>query len=194
MRTDGTAPARLRAVLRPVLEAIAGTSGLEYRLVGTAAALAQGVPLHPGDVDLLLARRDDVDRLAAALSGLPCTLPPTWLADARQYFARFRVAGTDVEISTVEWPAGTDTVECAGPGPWRHYVPVRLGSHVVPAVRLELRLVSELVRRRADRYTVLLGHLRAHGADQQLVRRAMRDRQVDPELQRQVVEHLARSS
>src|SRR3954463_9297596 len=91
------------------------TSGLKYRLVGTGAALAQGVSLPAGDIDVLVAQRSDVDALATALAEFPCLTPPVWLADARQYYARFAVAGIDVGFSTVEWPVDTDTFECAGP-------------------------------------------------------------------------------
>ncbi|HLL64578.1 MAG TPA: hypothetical protein VK453_02395 [Micromonosporaceae bacterium] len=182
---------QLQVVLSLVLDRVAAVNPEpEYRLVGTAAALIQGVPLATGDIDILVARRSDVDSFAAALSGFLCRIPPTWLPDARQYFARFDVDGTDVEISTVEWPTDSDTLECAGPGPWQHYVPVKVGQHVVPAVRLELRLVSELGRDRPDRYGPLIRHLRLHGADLDLVLRAMPERGVAPALQAWVVEQL----
>lgn len=184
-------PDELRRLFSLVLDQVdPDTLGLEYRLVGTGAALAQGVPLPVGDVDVLVGRRDDVDGFAAGLSGFPCLNAPVWLPDARQYFTRFRVDGTDVEISTVEWPADTDTFECTGRGPWEHCVRVRFGSHVVPVVRLELRLVSELVRKRPDRIAPLIEHMRVHGADLPLVRRAMSGRQVEPKLQDRVMEQL----
>jgi hypothetical protein len=163
---------------------------LRYRLVGTAAAVAQGVQLEAADIDLLLARREDLDRFAGALSSFPCLVPPGWLPEAGQYFARFLVEETEVELSTVERPAPTDTFECAGTGPWWHWVPVELGGHLVPAVRLELRLVTELVRDRPDRSTPLIEHLRMHGADLPLLRRAMSSRGVAPGLRQQVADQL----
>lgn len=184
MDTDGRRSAvrgltHLRSVLSQVLDRVdPGATGLEYRLVGTAAALAQGVELPAGDVDILVAHRADVDRFAEALHDLPCLDAPAWLADSRQYFARFQVGGTEVEVSTVEWPTHADTFECIGRGPWQHHVRVRLGTHLVTAVALELRLVSELVRDRPDRYAPLIEHMRAHGADLRLVQRAMDDRGV----------------
>jgi hypothetical protein len=184
-------PAELRRILSLVLDQVdPEASGIEYRLVGTGAALAQGVRLPAGDVDILVARRADVDRFAAALPGFRCLDSPAWLTGARQYFARFEVEETEVEISTVEWPADTDTFECIGRGPWEHYVRVRIGRHVVPVIGLELRLVSELVRDRPDRYVPLTGHMRSHGADLQLVRRAMSERGVDPVLQERILDQL----
>ncbi|WP_326662616.1 hypothetical protein [Streptomyces sp. NBC_00385] len=181
----------LRSVLSLVLDQVdPGTSGLAYRLVGTGAALAQGVPLPVGDVDILVRRREDVDGFAAGLSGFPCLDAPAWLPDARQYFARFRVDGTEVEISTVEHPADTDTFECAGSGPWTHWVHAGIGRHVVPVVGLELRLVSELVRNRPDRIGPLIAHMRVHGADLPLVRRAMSERKVEPKMTARVLEQL----
>lgn len=180
-------PLRDRAELQQVLSLVLDrldpdAPDFEYRLVGTGAALAQGVQLPAGDIDILAARRGEVDRFAAAMSGFPCLEPPAWLPDARQYFTRFHVSEIDVEASTVEVPTDTDTFECIGRGPWQHYVDLDLGRHTVPAVVLELRLVSELVRNRPDRYMPLIEHMRSRSADLQLTQRAMRDRGVDRKL------------
>jgi hypothetical protein len=184
-------PAELHSVLSLVLDEVDPDAvGFEYRLVGTAAALAQGVRLPVGDVDILLARRGDIDRAATALSGFPCLDPPVWLPGARQYFARFVVDEVKVEISTVESSTDTDTFECVGRGPWQHYVRIRLGKHVVPVVGLELRLASELVRDRPDRYVPLIEHMRSHGADLQLVQKAMRARGLDPARQTRILDQL----
>ncbi|MEU4422225.1 hypothetical protein AB0F81_16485 [Actinoplanes sp. NPDC024001] len=174
---------RLRAVLTSVLDRV---PPVRYRLVGTAAALAQGVPMPAADVDILVATRADADSVAATLDAGS----PAWLPESRQYFLRVVVDGTPVEVSTVEWPADGDTAECAGPGPWQHFVPVAVGRHVVPTVRLELRLVTELVRDRPDRYRALLAHMRAHGADRHLLERAMSGRGVDAPLREHVREQL----
>jgi len=180
--------AELRDVLAMTLDRLdPEASGVDYRLVGTGAALAQGVHLPTGDVDILVARRADVDQFAAALSEFRCLDPPVWLADARQYFVRFAVAGIGVGASTVERPVDTDTFECIGRGPWEHFVRVECGRHTVPAVRLELRLVSELVRNRPDRYQPLIERLRSPDADLDLVHRSMRDRAVDPVLRQRVL-------
>jgi hypothetical protein len=116
--------------------------------------------------------------------------PPAWLPGARQYFTHFRLDEIKVGASTVEVPTDSDAIECIGPAPWQHYVDVDLGGHTVPAVALELRLVSELIRDRPDRYKPLIAHMRSHGADLELVRRSMRERGVDPALQEQILEQL----
>lgn len=181
----------LQSVLSLVLDLVdPDVFGVKYRLGGTGAAIAQGVQLPAGDVDILVARRVDVDHFAAALSRFTCLVAPVWLPDAEQYFARFEVEEIDVEVSTVERSVGADTFECIGRGPWEHYVEVRFGSHLVPVVRLELRLVSELVRDRPDRYVPLVEHMRLHGTDLQLVQKAMSDRAVDPSLQEHVLRQL----
>ncbi|BEL06661.1 hypothetical protein Q0Z83_048520 [Actinoplanes sichuanensis] len=180
---------RLQSVLVPFLDRVPAHT--EFRLVGTASAVARGVPLSVGDVDVLMRRRSDVDTIAAALTDLPCRVAPTWLPEARQYFAAFTVDGIALEISTVEWPADTDTLECAGPGPWAHYDLVELGPRRVPVVSLELRLVTELVRNRPDRFKPLLTHIRRYGGEHSLLLRAMRDRQVDPALRKHVADQLA---
>lgn len=185
--------AELHSVLSRVLDLVdLEAPGLEYRLVGTSAALAQGVPLPAGDVDILVARRDAVHRFATALSGFPCRTSPVWLAHGRQYFAKYRVNQIDVEISTVEWPADTEPLECVGPGPWEHYVQVTLGTHVVPAVNLELRLATELVRNRPDRYAPMIEHMWLRGADLQLLVKAMRAQELNPALRDRVLGQLRR--
>ncbi|PRY33230.1 hypothetical protein [Pseudosporangium ferrugineum] len=235
----------LVAVLATVLDRARPRS--DYRLVGTGAALLQGVTLPTGDIDVLVADRADVDRFAAALDGFPCLDPPAWLAGAEQYFAHYVVDGVKVGFSTVEYPVESDAFECAGEGPWRHSVlvpcapghPASDGSGhpvpgspdypasgspdypasgspghpvpgspdhppglapgagagaarrwAVPAVRLELRLLSELVRGRPDRSAPLIDHLRGHGADLDLIRRGLIDRGVPPGLGRQVLDRL----
>ncbi|MFI6504943.1 hypothetical protein [Nonomuraea typhae] len=152
-----------------------------YRVGGTGAALLQGVRLPVGDVDLLVARREDVDTIAAALSAFPCLYAASWISATSQYFTRYDVNGVHVEISTVELEDDSDAMECVGRGPWQHYVLVTCGSHRVPVVRLELRLATELLRDRPDRYEPLLDHMAARGFDAGLLQRAMTAQGLPPE-------------
>ena len=122
-----------------------------YRLVGTAAALLQGVGLPARAIDVLCGERAAVDQFAAALAPYPALQEPVWLAGEHQYFCNYDVEGVEVGASTVEIDTDHDTTETFGSGPWRHYIEVALGDHRVPAVRLELRLATELLRRRRDR-------------------------------------------
>ncbi|WP_327108674.1 hypothetical protein [Nonomuraea glycinis] len=153
----------------------------DYRVGGTSAALLQGVQLPVGDVDLLMARREDVDTVAAALSSFPCLYATSWLPQSSQYFARYEVNQVHLEISTVEQETDSDGMECIGRGPWEHYVLITCGSHRVPVVRLELRLATELLRDRPDRYDPLLDHLAAQGFDPDLLDRAMTARGLSAE-------------
>ncbi|MGW0809127.1 hypothetical protein [Nonomuraea sp. NPDC002799] len=165
-----------------------------YRVGGTSAALLQGVQLPVGDVDLLVARREDVDTFGAALSSFPCLYAASWIPVSSQYFARYEVNGVHFEISTVEQETDSDEMECIGRGPWQHYVLITCGSHRVPVVRLELRLATELLRDRSDRYEPLLDHLAAQGFDAALLHRAMAARGLSAERRRMVDERLAPSS
>ena len=144
-----------------------------YRLVGTAAALLQGVALPVRDIDILCPEREAVDQFAAAMAEFPALQGPAWLAGDRQYFCNFDVAGVEVGASTVEIDVLHGTAETPGDGPWRHFRQVPVGEHRVPAVRLELRLGTEIVRRRRDRSEPLIAFLRAHGCDTDLVGRAL---------------------
>ena len=182
----------LQTILVNVLDhAGAALDQNRYRLVGTGAALLQGVHLPIGDVDLLMKEREDVDRFCAAAASLECLAPPTHLVDAKQYFANFRVDGIEVNVSTVEWETNSDGIECFGRGPWEHFSLIACGAYVVPAVALELRLISELIRDRPDRYTPLIAHLRAHGYNTALVRRGMVARGIPQTLQDTILDQLA---
>ncbi|PZG21224.1 hypothetical protein C1J01_07135 [Nonomuraea aridisoli] len=195
---DGEASLRLEDVASALETALTALRAVGvnpmYRVGGTGAALLQGVRLPVGDLDLLVARRKDVDAFAAALSSFPCLYTASWLPESSQYFARYEVNGVHVEISTVEQETDSDGMECIGRGPWQHYVLIKCGSHRVPVVRLELRLATELLRDRPDRYEPLLDHMAAHGFDADLLRRAMTARGLSMERQRLVYERLAHSS
>src|SRR5205809_763579 len=103
------------------------------------------------DVDVLFRDREAVDARVAALSGaVTVQNAPVWLGDAQQYFARLSVEGVTVELSTVEIDADSDTAESVGSGPWVHFDVVPCGVYAVPAVALELRLVTEMTRQRPD--------------------------------------------
>lgn len=165
--------------------------GVEYRLVGTAAAVVQGVPISASDIDILVRRREDVDRLDLALRGVSRLDSPMWLPDAQQYFARYLVDGIDVEISTVEFD-DTGLTECAGAAPWDHFASVRVGRHVVLCVSLELRLVTEVVRGRREHVDALTSHLRSHGCRIDLVQQSMTDRAIPPNRQAEIRRALTR--
>jgi hypothetical protein len=173
----------LEALLRRGFDLIRPVApDLRYRLVGTGAACLQGVDLPVGDVDLLLERRTDVDAVAAALAHLPCPAPPQWIEASRQYFACYELDGVGFSFSTLEQPCEEDGWECQGPGPWRHYVTVDVGGHRIDCVSLELRLTTELLRNRPDRYQPLLAHLDSQGADLDLLQQSITARQVPESL------------
>lgn len=185
--------ADVTATLATTLDALeaAGTR-VPYRVCGTAAALLQGVPLPAGDIDILLAGRDDLRAFAAALSSFPCPHAASWMPASAQFFTRYVVNGVEVELSTVERQTDSDALECVGAGPWRHHVLIACGSHQVPAVRLELRLATELLRDRPDRSDPLIAHLGAYGFDRALLGRAMDACQIPGHRRRPVLERLAR--
>ncbi|MFR9727329.1 hypothetical protein ACL02R_28805 [Streptomyces sp. MS19] len=169
MEENGTRPPRDRreptAALRTGFALIRqAVPGLRYRLVGTAAASVQGVDLPVGDVDVLFARRRDIDAAAEALGHLPCVSPPRGIAVSRQYYACCTVDGIGFGVSTMERDCAEDGWENQGPGPWRHHVTVDRDGPRPDRVRLELRLTTGFLRDRPDRHRPPLAHLRAHGA------------------------------
>lgn len=158
------------AVLDHVMPACAQ---IDYRLVGTGAALLHGVRMPAADVDILVRERASVDAFGSALSPFPGLFGPAWVPEARQYYANYDVSGVEVGISTVEVETDADTIETFGRGPWEHFTFLPCGQYSVPAVALELRLITELFRNRPDRYGPLIQHMRAKGCDIELIRRGM---------------------
>jgi hypothetical protein len=182
----------LRETLVTVLDhCMPACARVECRLVGTGAASLQGVALPTGDIDILVRERPSVDAFGSCLADFTCLVPPAWMPGAMQYYAEYEVNGVGVGISTVEFETESDALECVGRGPWEHYVSVPCGSHTIPAVALELRLVSELVRNRPDRSTPLMEHMRANGCDLDLVRRGMAARNLPLAVQQSVLDRLA---
>lgn len=165
---------RLQEALVAVLQhAMPACAQIDYRLVGTGAALLHGVPLPAADVDILVRERSSVDTYGSALSSFRCLCSPTWLPESRQYFGNYDVDGVEVGISTVEVETNADTIETFGRGPWEHFTVLRCGPHAVPTVDLELRLITELCRNRPDRYRPILQHMRANGCDIEVIRGGM---------------------
>ena len=188
-------PQQLRDTLVTVLDhSMPACAQIEYRLVGTGAALLQGVLLPTGDIDILVKERQSVDAFGSALASFKCRFSPAWMPEARQYYADYEVNGVGVGISTVEVETESDGLECVGRGPWEHYVLVSCGPYTIPAVALELRLVSELLRDRPDRYTPLIQHMRERGCDIELVRRGMEARGLPQALQEKVLGQLKGAS
>jgi hypothetical protein len=146
----------------------------EFRLVGTASCVLRGIEMAASDVDVLFRGRDAVDAWSGSLTdAFEVTERPRWLDEASQYFARLDVDGVTVELSTVEVEAETDARECVGSGPWIHFDRVACGGFSVSTVALELRLVTEVARRRADRWEPLVAYLRSHPCDLALVERGL---------------------
>ncbi len=145
----------------------------ELRLIGTAAAQIQDVPIIPADIDLLARTREDVDFVCDQFRENLEPGCPQFIQGSMQYYAAFTYQGEKLEVSTVEAESESDTLETYGSGPWRHYSMIRIGSVGIPVVALELRLVSEIIRRREDRIDILVNHLRENGFDRDLLERAL---------------------
>lgn len=183
---------RLLQILNTLLDhAMPACAHVDYRLVGSAAALLAGVELPVGDVDLLVRRREDVDTFYAALAPFECLVAPTWLPQARQYYGARKVDGVEVEISTVEIETEVDAVETFGRGPWEHFVSIPCGPYTVSAVALELRLITELFRDRPDRYRPIIRTIREKGCDVDLVRRGLDAAGLPPAVRERVLAQLA---
>jgi hypothetical protein len=182
---------RLRQVIVTLLDhALPACTHVEYRLVGTGAALLHGVALPAADVDILVRQREDVNAFGATLSSFRCLEPPEWLPETRQYYGNYEVDGVEVGFSTVELEAEADTIETFGRGPWEHYILIPCGPYHVPTVKLELRLVTELFRDRPDRYRPIMRYLQVKGCDIDLISRGIVAAGLPGAVQKQVLSRL----
>lgn len=154
--------------ITPILDHIVRLSD-RVRVVGTASSGLRGIELPIGDVDILARDPDAVDELAAA-SGSP---PATWVETpfGRQYLADHRVAGVPLQLSMVESDGRgrKRLAECVGEAPWRYFSFVDVAGRPVPVVASELRLASDLMRGRAERWRPIATHLVVEGYDQELL-------------------------
>lgn len=179
---------RLRETLEKVLEhAASHFEQVNYCLVGTAAAMLHGVPLSAGDVDFLMKERTHVDAFAVALSSFPALTPPTLLEGAKQYYAAYNVNAIKVEASTVEVTTDSVYIETFGDGPWKYQTLIAVGPYRVPTVALELRLATELLRNRPDRYEPMITWMKQNGCDADLLGHAMKARRLSPEIQHSIL-------
>ena len=96
---------------------------IDYRLVGTGAALLHGVSLPAADIDILVRERQNVDAFGTALAAFRCLEAPAWLAQTQQYYGNYEVNGVEVGISTVEVASEADTIETFGRGPGTFHAP-----------------------------------------------------------------------
>lgn len=173
-------------------------SKIEYRMVGTSTMLLRGVNLPANDIDILFKERQGIDlfhRELLASSAIEHLHSPSWLEGAGQYFARYAIDGAVVELSTVEFKvdAGNDTLECVGRGPWEHFDLVPCGPFHIPVVAVELRLLTELSRDRAERYQPILAYLRTRPCDLELIKRGLAALNISQARQQLVLESLERT-
>ena len=135
-----------------------------------------------------------MDACSAALGPTRRLEPPGWLAPSRQYYGNFLVEGVEVGVSTVEIDADSDTVETFGRGPWERFVALPCGRHTVRAVALELRLITEVHRGRADRWEPIVRFLRQHGCDLAFLSRGLTAAGVPAEVVERVMGRLRAGS
>ncbi len=149
------------------------------RIVGTAASLLRGIDLPAGDVDILADDGLIVDQLAheADDAGATCDAVPRRIETpfGGQYIADYHFGGVLVQLSTVELsvPDPSLVAECTGDAPWLHFDTIDIDGYAVPVVASELRLLSDVIRGRADRWLPIASFLAKHGYDERLLSAAM---------------------
>lgn len=166
------------AAIRPILPVLERL-GEKIRIVGTASSMLRHIDLPVGDVDILAKERPIVEELAAAAAaaGGVCLEPTGWMENPGfgQYFTEFELSGVRIAFSTVELPPGEPAHigECVGDAPWKYFDMIEVEGHYVPVVASELRLFSEVVRSRADRWRQIGAQLEREGYNEELLAAAL---------------------
>jgi hypothetical protein len=182
--------ADIQALLASILTQVPAA---KVRLVGTASSVMRDIPVPANDIDILFHDRAGVDAWFGVLSAaLDVDSAPGWMPKSQQYFARVYAGDIAVELSTVEIDSDSDTIECFGEGPWRHFDLLPCGPGTVPAVATELRLITEVSRGRTDRVRPIVDHLRQGGCDVALIRRGLADAGVVQDQTDQIIAELLR--
>jgi len=146
----------------------------DVRVVGTASSALRGIDLPVGDIDVLARNRSIVNALAAACTadGWACVRAPELSTGdgLDQYFASFDLLGAKIEISTVEGESQPgDLAECVGAAPWIHFDTVMVDDQPIPVVASELRLKSEIIRGRRERWEPIAAHMSETGFNRSLL-------------------------
>jgi hypothetical protein len=160
------------AALSPVLDDLVRVSE-RVRVVGIASSALRGIVLPVGDVDILARDRATVDELVLAFGSPSATVIETPFG--HQYLADHIIGGASVQVSTDESTASgrRRLAECVGDTPWRYYTLVDVAGQPIPVVASELRLASDLMRGRPDRWRPIAAHLRTMGFDVELLSQAV---------------------
>ncbi len=152
---------------------------INFRLIGTAAAQIRGITIPTADIDLLAESRKDVDAFIEIFRDFIDSESPKWFNCSNQYYASFQIDSTRVEISTVEIDSRLDIMETFGHGPWIHYSMISIGEYEIPAVALELRLISEVLRERTDRIYPIVDYLKQNSLNTDLLKRTLSENRPD---------------
>jgi hypothetical protein len=156
----------------PLLDDVVRLSD-RVRVVGTASSALRGIELPVADLDVLARDRGTVDELVAVSGSPPASLIDTPFG--RQYLADHLLSGVPVQFSTVESNVSgrRRLAECVGETPWRHYSLVDVAGRPVPVVASELRLASDLMRGRDDRWRPIAAHMLVNGFDVDVLSQAV---------------------
>lgn len=171
--------------------------GVEWMVVGSAAAAVRGVDVIPRDVDILLPSGSPESakiRLAQALRpwtaaaspgpGLDMMLSTTehpwqYSTDGSWLFGRWTIDGSRLEVAGISGSVGPNVLwETQGDAVCGTRQVVTWQGRALPVVPLEVFLATLLVRNRPDQVTTVIRRLIERGYCIELIERACQDRGV----------------
>ncbi|MBA2943748.1 hypothetical protein HZF08_36350 [Paenibacillus sp. CGMCC 1.16610] len=184
--------------LSKVCECLESRSNLEWLLVGSVGSVLQGCEMSPGDVDIYVKNKEEVEQIADLFKEFSLVSkcePPhgeKWLSSLEeptftQTFGSgftwtkgcWLIEDFKVEIVQISNSAGIpDSLDGegiweGGQFVWSHSREIYFGKHIIRTVPLEIQLESNLRRKRTDRIQSILASFKKYGYDNKLIQIAL---------------------
>lgn len=175
---------RFAALVRPLQ--------VEWMLVGSAATALRGVPVEPGDLDILVRRAEDLDCIAAAMPSVADDRndvdPATFLSSQRRpvlvfgegswALGRWHLGDVMVEVAHIQSAPPQDSLllETAGARIWGERDMVELEDVSIPTVPVEVQIATMTSRDQHERLRQTLRAVDASNLRIPLLSSALLDR------------------
>lgn len=171
---------------------LVGPVPAEWMLVGSAATAIRGVPVRPGDVDVLARRPEDVERIASVMpsvdDALDDTEPGTFLSsrgtpvltfgEGSWVLGRWHLSDVKVEVAHIRSDSSEEDLllETSGDPVWSERSLVELQGVSIPTVPVEVQIATMMMRDQHERLAQTLERVETPDLRISLLRRALSDR------------------
>jgi hypothetical protein len=169
--------------------------GVQWMLVGSSATAVRGVPLAPGDLDVLVRAPHDVTAVAAVMPSIedrevnadPATFlstkarPVLEFANGTWFLGRWHLNDVEVEVAHIRSSRQEQDrlLETSGEAVWHRCESVEVLGMRIPIVPLEVQMATMLARGQHDRLSHVMQAGAASHLNGELLRAALHDQGFD---------------